>query len=380
MKYLYPVFLLAALSSCHRNRYAEISGTTKGFTSGTLIIKDQNGQTKFTGNIDDGKFDFHLTVDTMGYYNMRIANISAVDSHRPGYDIYLEPGTYTVVAEPESARQYPEITSSSDIQTSLSQYYAIANSLNAALAKDIEKYTDVLYNKSSSEDEKSNAHSGRSRLFENESKNMIKALQLYVDKYPQNKVEAHILSQLDYDNNANECYPIYQKFTDEQKKSVEGVEEGNKLGGLMNLTAGKPAPQITGSTPDGKPFSPQSVHGKITLIEFWTADNELSKQNHNKLLFDDFSPLRTYKNFAVVSVSLDTDPKAWKDAVKSGKLTWPNVSDVKGLDSPNAKNWLVNKVPTYMLVDGDWKIIERDVNFGELADVVQDYTDKGKSK
>lgn len=380
MKYLYLILLLAVLNGCHRNRYAEITGTTDGFTSGTLIIRDQDGHVKFSGDIEGGKFDFHLTVDTIGYYSMRIINVSTIGLRRPGYDIYLEPGKYNIIAKPESARQYPAITSSSDIQNSLSQYYAIVNKLNAPGAKDLENYTEVLYDKSSSDGEKSKAHAERNKLFAAESQNMIKALQEYVNKYPQNKVEAHILSQLDYDSKPEECYPIYQKFTDEQKKSAEGVDEGDRLNGLMKLAAGKPAPQISGNTPDGKPFNPQTVHGKITLIEFWTADNEVSKDNHNYLLNNAFSPLKTYENFTVVSVSLDTVASVWKDAVKTGGLNWININDLKGMESANVKNWQITKVPTYTLVDGNWKIIKRDVYFGELADEVQDYMDKSKSK
>jgi hypothetical protein len=380
MKYLYLILLLALLTSCRKNKYAEITGTTNGFTSGTMVIRDQDGRIKFSGDIEDGKFDFHLTVDTIGYYSMRIINMSAEGIRHPGYDFYLEPGKYTIVAQPENARQYPQITSTSDIQTSLSQYYDIANPLNAESAKDFGKYTAVLYDKNATDDDKGKAHEERNKIFAAESQNNIKALQEYVAKYPQNNVEAHIMAQLDYDSNPDECYPIYQKFTDEQKKSPEGVEEGEKLAGLMNLAPGNAAPQIAGTTPDGKPFDPKSVQGKITLVEFWTSDNELSKDNHNTLLFNSFSPLKTYNNFTIVSVSLDSVAKPWKDAVKAGGLTWTNISDLKGMNSPNVKNWQISKIPTYMLVDANWKIIKRDVNFGDLPSVMQDYTDKGKSK
>ncbi len=378
MKYLYPILLLAVLSSCRRNKYAEISGTTEGFTSGTLVIKDQDGHIKFSGDIEGGKFDFHLTVDTIGYYMLRIKNVSPLDIRRPDYDFYLEPGKYTIVAQREMARQYPQITSSSAIQTSLSQYYAILNPLIATGAPELEKYTDILYDNSATDDDKSKAHEGREKLFEAENQNKIKALQQFVDKYPDNKVEAHIMSQLDYDADPDAYFPIYKKFTDEQKKSAEGVAEGDKLNGLMKLAPGNTAPQIVGNMPDGKPFDAKLVSGKITLVEFWTSDNELSKSNHNTLLFNSFSPLKTYHNFTVVSVSLDSAAKPWKDAVKEGGLTWANVSDLKGMNSPNVKNWMISKVPTYVLVDGNWKIIKRDVNFGNLATDVGDYMDKAK--
>jgi hypothetical protein len=380
MKYLYPILLLALLAGCRRNRYAEIKGTTNGFTDGTLTIKDQDGQTKFSGKIEDGKFDFHLTVDTIGYYTIRIKDLSWKDTRRPGYDFYLEPGTYEIVAQPESARQYPAITTTSTTETSLAQYYAIANVQDSAVARQIAKYNAIIDDKSSSSDDVTKAHEEHSKLLEMESKNKLKALKMYVDQYPQNNVEAHIMSQLDYDNNPEESFPIYQKFTDEQKKSTEGTEEGDKLNGLMKLAPGKPAPAIAGTTPDGKPFDPKSVQGKITLVEFWTSDNDLSKGNHQRLLGSSFSPLKTFKNFTVVSISLDSVATTWKAAIKDGGLSWTNISDLKAFNSPNAKNWVVNKIPTYILVDGDWKIIKRDVDFNDLADEVQEYMDKNHSK
>ncbi len=380
MKYLYLALLLAVLSSCRRNKFAEISGTATGFTSGTLIIKDQDGHIKFSGNIEDGKFDFHLTVDTIGYYTMRIIKISAMQNRIPGYDIYLEPGTYTIAAEPETARRYPAITSSSETQTELSQYYAIANTQNAAVAKGLQQYSDAINDKSSSTDDIAKARNLRDSLLNQQEKNKIRALATYVGQYPQSKVAAHILSQLDYESNADDCYPIYQKFTDEQKKTADGIEEGDKLNGLKKLAPGNVAPQLAGVTIDGKPFDPQMVKGKITLVEFWTADNELSRDVHSKLLHDSFSPLKTYQNFTVVSVSLDTDPKVWKNAVSSGGLTWINISDLKGDDSPNEKNWQATKIPSYILVDGDWKIIKRNIGFNVLSEELQDYMDKNKIK
>ena len=44
--------------------------------------------------------------------------------------------------------------------------------------------------------------------------------------------------QMDYDSDPTTYNNIYQKFSNEQKKTNEGDEEGDKLSTLINLSAG----------------------------------------------------------------------------------------------------------------------------------------------
>jgi hypothetical protein len=82
------------------------------------------------------------------------------------------------------------------------------------------------------------------------------------------------------------------------------------------------------------------------------------------------------KGFGVISVSLDEKRDWWTSAIKDDKITWPQVSDGKGLDSPNLDNWGITDVPTYCLIDGSGHLIERNIAFDGLAFAVTDYLEK----
>jgi hypothetical protein len=70
---------------------------------------------------------------------------------------------------------------------------------------------------------------------------------------------------------------------------------------------------------------------------------------------------------------LDTTQAAWAKAVKEDNIVWTQLSDLKGETSPNLTNWAVTAVPTYDLVDGDWHIIKRDVDFEAIPTEVAGY-------
>lgn len=82
------------------------------------------------------------------------------------------------------------------------------------------------------------------------------------------------------------------------------------------------------------------------------------------------------RGFQVISVSLDSKPLWWSTAVKDDKLPWPQMSDLKGNDSPNALNWAISTLPTYYLVDADWKVYKKDITLSSIALEATQYLEK----
>jgi len=372
MKYLHLVLFAAILSGCHK-KFTDITGTVNGFTSGTVIIKDGSGNTKFTENIDFGKFHFHKIIDSAGYYKVRIMQDSPHDTRLPGYDIYLEPGDYILTALPESAHQYPIIQSSSSIQNELSAYYAIANQKSLASAQIIEKSVLKLNSGQLSHDELLEATENLNEALAARDTAMAEALKVFVNQNLQNHVAAHIMYQLDYDASPGIYYPIYQKFSDEEKKTPEGIEEGDKFATLNKLVPGATAPPLVGNTLDGKPFDPKSIHTKVILLEFWRSDYKDCRSSHKYLNMMLHAGLEN-KAMGIISCSLDTDAAVWKNAVKEDGLSWTQVSDLKGDASSNMKNWQIHRVPCYFLLDGvTWKLIKPNEFTGEVNEDVTKY-------
>ena len=372
MKYLYPLLFIVVLSSCVKPKYTEITGTVTGFYSGTMMIRDESGNTKYSENIEDGKFHFKKILNETGYYRMKIVDNSPRESQITGYDVYLEPGEYTINSQLEKAHQYPVITSSSPTQTEISNYYAIANIKTLPLSAGIEKYVDMINSGKSSSDEKLIAGSKLNELLNRRDSAMGVALQEFMGKYPKNDIAAHLMYQLNYERAPELYYPIYLKFTDDEKRSPEGAAEGDKLEKLNKLVANATAPALFGKTLDGKKFDHKTLNKKVILVEFWRSDDGVSSGNHASLINGARSPLKN-KDFTIVSVSLDIEDGVWRNAVTDQRLKWTQVCDLKGDDSPNVSNWQVKTIPTYYLVDGNWKIIKRNIYLGDVPAEMNKY-------
>jgi peroxiredoxin len=374
MKYLYFFAFFILISSCNRTKYVEFDGTISGINNGAIVIKDQQGTQLLSVLIADGKFHTKNVLQKPGFYDLFIVPDLEKDYKKKLYEVYLEGGNYTITADKDKLYLYPTIKSDSKIQNELSDYYTAATANAHAVTTQSDSLSDMLYDKNSpvvvGSDEYFSLQKQLKLVTASLSTVQAKSLADYVNKNPQNDIEAFVMAQLDYKKNPEAYNVIYQKFTTEQKNTDNGKAEADDLNQLMKLAEGAPAPKISGKTLDGKPFDKSSVSDKkVILVEFWQANSDVSKLNHVKLL-NAYSDLLANKNFTIISVSMDTKRDEWINAIQQQKLPWIQVSDLQGQTSPNMLDWAVSTIPTYDLVDGNWHIIKRDVDFNDLYDEV----------
>ena len=119
----------------------------------------------------------------------------------------------------------------------------------------------------------------------------------------------------------------------------------------------KMAPNIELKNPEGKVISLSSLKGNVVLIDFWASWCAPCRKEMSNVvkLYNQYKD----KGFTVYSVSLDEDPKAWKEAIKADGMTWPNhVSDLSGWKSPMPQLYGFQGIPYTVLVDKDGKILE----------------------
>ncbi len=151
-------------------------------------------------------------------------------------------------------------------------------------------------------------------------------------------------------------HPYYRAF----KNAVRSRE----------LKEGGELPDITIPLRDGTTAYLSDFRGKYVLLDFWaswcgpcTKEIPFLKQLYNET--------REQKEiFSIISFSIDTDEKAWKDAIATHEIDcegWIHGSDLLGWGSPSAKMLGVEFIPHIILVDPDGRAISFTLRGEELV-------------
>ena len=161
-----------------------------------------------------------------------------------------------------------------------------------------------------------------------------------------------VLRQMIYELDATGLNQFLAQFDSTIYKSVyvEKIKERAAL--LEQLAPGKPAPDFTQNDVNGKPVALSSFKGKVVFVDFWASWCSPCRAINPKIV-ELYSKFKKNKDFAILGVSLDKDPEAWKKAIADDKLTWIHVSDLQGWKNAAAKQYGIMAIPHNFLIDKD---------------------------
>lgn len=194
-------------------------------------------------------------------------------------------------------------------------------------------------------------------------------------------VSVIVLSDLVNDKaiNANEASDLFDKLTDEIKKTSIGKtfssfiaqSKSNAIAAKL-ASVGNKAPKFSAPTPEGKQLSLDETLGKYTIIDFWAswcrpcrAENPNVVNVYNKY---------HKKGLNIISVSLDRNGQAqrWKDAIKNDKMDWYHVSNLQFWQDPIARSYGVRSIPATFLLDKDGVIIAKNLRGSALGNKMKE--------
>lgn len=378
MKYISFILFVALFASCKNSPgNITITGTAPGVLYGNLLLKDLAGNTMIASDITKGKFSIKDYTQVPGYYKMQYSFKETKGTMRE-VEVYLEQGDYKININPQKINDYPTVTSTSQLQTQLSEYNAINDTLRHQARQKVLAINQQIKQMNEADIQTMDQMRAASNLQREELKynqnDGFAAFKIFMDKYPDNAVAAHIMKSLDYQNDPATYYKIFQEFSSAAKNSDDGQELERKLSTLSELAPGSPAPEVAGTTPDGKLLNFKAMNKKIILLDFWRSSNGSSRDNHAQIISQLLQ--LTNEGLGVVSVSFDTDKDKWQSAIKADRMNWTQISDLKGDDSPNGPTWGIKSIPAYYLIDGQGKIISRIPEFADVPAAVDDYLKK----
>ena len=136
------------------------------------------------------------------------------------------------------------------------------------------------------------------------------------------------------------------------RKEAEAREKALALDHRLDSVSVVGFPEIELPDLSGEKVKLSSVEGKVVLLHFWTSADggqKLLNQDVLKPLYEKYHA----KGLNIYQVALDPGKFSWAQVVKSQKMPWTNVCDIRGGASPLVLLYHVDSLPTtYLIVDG----------------------------
>ena len=139
--------------------------------------------------------------------------------------------------------------------------------------------------------------------------------------------------------------------------SAQKQENAKKI--QKSLVVGATFPDFEEKDTAGKPLSVANHKGKVVLIDFWaTWCGPCVAELPNVL-----KTYETYhgKGFEIVGISLDRDEQALTTFTKKRTMAWQQFFDGKGWENKLAEKYGIQSIPATFLLDGEGKIVARDL-------------------
>lgn len=209
-------------------------------------------------------------------------------------------------------------------------------------------------------------------------------LQSLVAKYPKSKASAYLIAGRIY--TMGSAFMLMGKFpfsysevnqlTSLLDTSLHNTLEWQNLSKLLNRldlernrTTGKAFYDVTLKDTSNSDINTKSLRNKYVLVNFWASWCKPCRALNPelKVLYEKYKE----RGFEIVGISLDTEKKAWKKAIRQDGLQWTQLIDEKAFNGTLPKYYDIYAVPVKILIDKEGKIVGFDLSTSEIESILR---------
>lgn len=196
----------------------------------------------------------------------------------------------------------------------------------------------------------------------------LEQLKAFVDAFPKSPDAAEALLQLALAEEVNNEDPEaaakwYGKLAQEHADTPQGLQAAGAVRRLG--LKGKPF-ALAGPGLKGGNVSAEDFKGKVLLVLYWSTGCVPCEQELPliRALYEEYKG----QGFEILGVNLDVNSQPVGPYIAKHKITWPQIHEPGGLESPPAQEYGVVLQPTMILVGRDGKVISRSTTVADLRE------------
>jgi thiol-disulfide isomerase/thioredoxin len=172
--------------------------------------------------------------------------------------------------------------------------------------------------------------------------------------------DGRALAQLRKDDEARTQFEQFVKLRPEKN-----LNRQRAMRYLSNpqLARARMAPPFEITTLDGRQVSMDELQGKVVLLDFWATWCQPCREAlpHIQKVAKKFEG----EPLVIISISVDTDQKKWKDFVLKNEMTWTQYCD-GGFTGPVARSFDVHSIPHTFTIDADGVLQDEQIGDGSI--------------
>lgn len=162
----------------------------------------------------------------------------------------------------------------------------------------------------------------------------------------------------------------FDRLSPEIRKSRLGKETEALVKKALSVSVNGTPDNFVLMSNKGEAVSLNSFRGNYLMIDFWASWCHPCREEMPvlKSIYEQYHP----KGLEILSVSIDDDETAWKNAIEELELPWVHVSSLKGSHCPVATDFGVTGVPRIFILDPDGKIVADGLRGDDLVKFVSE--------